>query len=258
KPRVDGNDLILEASAKKARTNRDVVLHINDKTAPSKDRVNFSTAVDEGSEYLMVRFRPNLEIRNPQSEIRNRLWVFLFEASGARDPLLGRAQIEVIRNFLAHVEPSDKFMVAAANTRVRWHQAKPQAATPENIQSAIAFLDKTHLIGALDLANALDVALRAGSVSDGQAETYLIHVGSGIPAMGERRDDALVKRLTSGVASAPRDGAPRDDREARGERETQARYVGVGVGRRWNRSFMKAAAEKTGGHFTQINPDEPI
>src|SRR6185369_13626125 len=34
--------------------------------------------------------------------------------------------------------------------------------------------------------------------------------------------------------------------------------VGVGVGRRWGRSFMKAAAERSGGYFTQINPDESI
>jgi hypothetical protein len=34
--------------------------------------------------------------------------------------------------------------------------------------------------------------------------------------------------------------------------------VGVGVGKRWARSLMKAAAEQTGGHFTQISPDESI
>jgi Tfp pilus assembly protein PilF len=53
--------------------------------------------------------------------------------------------------------------------------------------------------------------------------------------MGERRDDVLAKRLPEGV-----------------------RYVGVGVGRRWNRNLMKMAAERTGGYFTQINPDEPV
>src|SRR5262249_44021099 len=37
-----------------------------------------------------------------------------------------------------------------------------------------------------------------------------------------------------------------------------AQYVGVGVGRRWNRALMKLAAERTGGLFTQINPDEPV
>jgi Tfp pilus assembly protein PilF len=53
--------------------------------------------------------------------------------------------------------------------------------------------------------------------------------------MGEQRADLLAKRIPDGV-----------------------RYVGVGVGRRWGRDFMKQAAERTGGYFTQINPDEPI
>ena len=36
------------------------------------------------------------------------------------------------------------------------------------------------------------------------------------------------------------------------------RYVGVGIGKRWARDFMKTAAERSGGYFTQINPDEPV
>ena len=35
-------------------------------------------------------------------------------------------------------------------------------------------------------------------------------------------------------------------------------YVGVGVGKRWKRTLMKTAAARTGGYFTQINPDEQI
>src|SRR5262249_10285907 len=66
-------------------------------------------------------------------------------------------------------------------------------------------------------------------------DPYLVHVGSGIAAMGEQRTDALVKRIPEGV-----------------------HYVGIGVGRRWNRAFMKAAAEKTGGYLTQVNPDESV
>src|SRR5436190_7629843 len=110
--------------------------------------------------------------------------------------------------------------------------ARPQAATDENIKTAVEFLKSAHLIGALDLSSALKEVIRAGSVSDGNGPTYLVHVGSGVPAMGEKRDEALVKAIPEGTV-----------------------YVGVGVGRRWNRSFMKAAAEATGGHFTQINPD---
>ncbi len=53
--------------------------------------------------------------------------------------------------------------------------------------------------------------------------------------MGERRHDVLAAKLPKG-----------------------ARYVGIGVGRRWNRALMKVAAERTAGLFAQINPDEPV
>src|SRR5262249_6954140 len=64
---------------------------------------------------------------------------------------------------------------------------------------------------------------------------HLVHVGGGIASLGEQRTDKLVARVPQGT-----------------------KYVGVAVGRRFSPAFMKTAAEKTGGYFTQINPDEPI
>src|SRR5262245_36421046 len=230
KPRKDGGDLLLQASAKNAPTDKDVTLSFTEKQADDAPR--FYTSVHEGAQYLMLRYRPKLELPTPNPERGNRFWVFLFDASADRDPLLGRAQIEVIRNYLTHVEPSDQFLVATANTRVRFASAQPQEASASNVKAAVEFLDNAHLIGALDLANAFGEIRKA--LGDKRA-TYLIHVGTGSAAMGEQGTDTLLKALPEGT-----------------------RYVGVGVGRRWNRAFMKAAAEKTGGHFTQINPDEPI
>src|SRR5439155_14144784 len=227
----DGADLLLQASTKDARTDKDVLLSLTEKQADDTPR--FATAVHDGAQYLMLRHRPKLQLPTPNSELPTRLWVFLFDASGDRDPLLGRAQIEVIRNLLTHVEPNDQFLVATANTRVKYASAKPQAATAENIKAAVEFLDNAHLIGALDLGNAFAEITKA--LPPNRPQTHLIHVGTGLAAMGEQHSDALVKALPA-----------------------ETRYVGVGVGRRWNRAFMKAAAEKTGGHFTQINPDEPI
>ncbi len=63
----------------------------------------------------------------------------------------------------------------------------------------------------------------------------LLHVGSGIATIGLRDDAALAKLIP-----------------------LNARYVGVGVGKQWGRAFMKQAADRTGGYFTQINPDEAI
>src|SRR5262249_12702755 len=86
--------------------------------------------------------------------------------------------------------------------------------------------------GALDLGTALN---EIKPLLTSAKSPYLLHVGSGTPAMGTRATAELLKRLPKGT-----------------------RYVGVGVGKRWNRAFMQIAAEKTGGYITQVNPDESI
>jgi ferric-dicitrate binding protein FerR (iron transport regulator)/tetratricopeptide (TPR) repeat protein len=226
--RKDEGDLFLDARERNARLDRDLALELLDPRAPRNEMVRFSSAEHEGSRYLMVRYRPELP---GQVQRQRRDWVFLFESSADRDPLLARAQIEVMRALLANAENDDTFAVLTAGTRVRMLTAL-QAVTPNNVQAALDELAKVHLIGALDLGQALDAA---GALCKAAKEPYLVHLGSGIAAMGERREDLLARRIPDGT-----------------------RYVGVAVGKRWSRGFMKQAAERSGGHFTQINPDEPI
>jgi hypothetical protein len=226
-----GADLVLTGELRDAPLDRDVVLELADGTKDNADAesVLFSKAEQDGARYLMVRFR--LGLRGEKVRQR-RDWVFLVETSGDRDPLLARTQIEVVRSLLHNAEPDDTFAVLTAGTRTRALDSKARPVTPVNVEAAVRFLEKAHLIGALDLGRALNEVkpyLTAGKAP------YLVHLGTGIAAMGERRQDVLVKRLPEGV-----------------------RYVGVGVGRRWNRALMRAAAERTAGYFTQVNPDEPL
>jgi ferric-dicitrate binding protein FerR (iron transport regulator)/tetratricopeptide (TPR) repeat protein len=231
KTTIDGNDLVLGAAEKNTAVNRDVVLHLTAPAPATTEVARFSAAEAGGSRYLMLRYRPALEARSDKPA-EPRTWVFLFESSGDRDPLLARTQIEVIRALLGNAEHSDTFAILAAGTNVRAFAPEVKAVTEENVRAGLDYLDRTHLIGALDLGQALG---EAGPFLKGAKNPYLVHVGSGVAAMGERRDDVLARRVPEGT-----------------------HYVGVGVGRRWNRAFMKAAAERSGGYFTQINPDEPV
>ena len=209
-----------------------MVLTLIDVGVASEDESGALLVVRAGRGEVPDAALPAAPGRTGRRARERRNWVFLFESSGDRDPLLARTQIEIIRGLLANAEPDDTFAVLAAGTRVRPFAEKPLPVTPENVQAALSFLEGSHLIGALDLGKALAEAepfLKAGK------NPHLVHVGSGVAAMGERRDDVLAKRLPEG-----------------------ARYVGVGVGRRWNRNLMKIAAERSGGYFTQINPDEPV
>jgi tetratricopeptide (TPR) repeat protein len=228
------NDLILDARASDVKLDRDLTLKLfeRERTAEAKGVARWSSADHEIQHYLMLRYRPTLPIEKQKPKIKNHHWVFLFESSGDRDPLLARVQIDVIRTLLANAEHDDTFAIVTAGSRSQLFKDRPQAATAENVEATVKFLERTHLIGGLDLGRGFSAAadlLKAGK------NAYLVHVGSALPTLGERREQQLLDRL------------PED-----------ACYVGVGVGKRWNRALMKQAAERSGGMFTQINPDEPV
>jgi predicted Zn-dependent protease len=228
KERKDGDDLLLEASAKDARPDRDVVLRWQ---APGgqAEEARFAGAELEGKKYLMLRYRPHLE---GAAAAPRRDWVVLVETSADRDPLLARTQVELVRALLHAAGSDDTFRIVTASTRTRQLSAKPITNEPGAVDEALAELEKAHLVGALDLGKALaDVK----PLLEGVKAPWLLHMGSGIAAMGENRTKELLAHFPNG-----------------------ARYVGVGVGRRWDRSFMRAAAERTGGYFSQVNPDEPV
>jgi tetratricopeptide (TPR) repeat protein len=237
KERRDGADLVLDTEAQAIKPDRDVTLELYDRgeSGSAKGTACFGVGMQKDAKgrpeakYLMVRYRPQLS-SPPRRERRD--WVFLIEMSGDRDSLVARAQIEVFRNLLTNAEHHDTFSVLTAGSRVRAFTSAPQPATEENVQKAVRFLEQSHLIGALDLGKGLKEA--AGRVKDA-ANPFLVHIGSGLPVLGERRQHVLAQSIPG-----------------------QVRYIGVGVGKRWGLSFMRAAAGRTGGHYTQINPDEPI
>jgi hypothetical protein len=234
----EGRDLVLRAAAEQIRPDRSLVVRMWDPDATERDQprsiaaspdARFATVRHEGHRYLSLScpFRPELPPRP-----RRRDWAFLFEASADRDPVLARTQIEIIKTLLENAEHEDTFVLLAAGTRVHAFADQPLPATPRNVKRAVRFLEATHLVGALDLENALRVA--AASL-DGAENPWLVQLGSGYPRLGEKSTDTLTALV-----------------------DQRTRYVGVAVGNRWNRQWMQAAASRSAGHVTQINPDEAV
>ncbi|WP_020470764.1 VIT domain-containing protein [Zavarzinella formosa] len=247
-----GKDILLTDKAANIRIDRDVVLEMADHQEAAKQpgTTQWSQFTQDGQRYMMLRYKPDL----PQAQRRERRdWVFLFESSGARDPLVARTQVEVIRTLLNHAEHEDTFTILTVGTRVRAFTPPPGLpqgenephnyyfrnpygslvpATGENAAKAIQWLEQAHLIGALNLEEAFT---QAGRYLKDARNPHIVHVGGGIASYGEQRPEPLMKLLPAG-----------------------SRYVGVAVGKRFSTTLMKTAAEKTGGVFTQINPDEPV
>jgi hypothetical protein len=224
---TDGKDLILEGEESDSRMDRDLVVELKNQ-GTADEHTAWTTVEHEDYRYLMLRHRSRLptEAHRPR-----RNWIVLFESSGDRDPLLARTQIEVIRTLLDNAEHSDTFSIVAANTKATIFEEQSVPCSAVNIANAMEFLERTHLIGALNLEQALQKS--AEFIADGNVKNMLIHTGAALPMLGEHRQSELLKQMPKNTA-----------------------YVGVGVGKRWSQQFMKQAAGKTGGYFTQINPDE--
>jgi hypothetical protein len=228
---TSNGDLFLDAARKNVQMDRDVVLELSagKSLRPQQEAARFSSAELDGDRYLMFRYRPVLTGKaGPQ----RRDWVVLFDSSGGRTPLLARTQIEILRALLANAGPGDTFAVIAASTRARSLNPRLRPVTPKNVRAVLARLGQTHLLGALDLGQALAAArpfLKAAK------DPWLVHVGSGAVGMGERRADVLARGIPHGV-----------------------RYVGIGVGQRRSHSLMRVLAERSDGYTTRINPNEPI
>lgn len=232
--RRQNGDLVLSDRRQGVKVDQDVALELSNPSEPTasvagaSERIRLGKAQHEKNTYLMLRYRPDLPGR---LEPVRRDFLFLFESSADRDPLLARTQIEIIRALLSQANHGDTFNIVTAGTLARFWSREQKPVTVENVQAALAWLEGTHLIGALDLGE----ALRVGIDSLRQTENpHLVHLGSGLTGMGEVQDQ-LLQMIPDKV-----------------------HYVGIGVGKRWGRGWMKQAAEKTGGHFTQINPDESI
>ena len=148
-----------------------------------------------------------------------------------RAPVLARAESTVRAPRCA--EAGDTFAVLTAGTRLRaYGSSRALTVTPDNVRTAIDFLERAHLVGALHLSRALEEAepyVRAG------ANAHLVHVGSGRAGMGEREATKLAALIPS-----------------------SARYIGIAVGRQWSRTFMQAAAARTGGMVATVAPGDPI
>ncbi|HUG93505.1 MAG TPA: VIT domain-containing protein [Planctomycetaceae bacterium] len=221
-----------------------------ERRAGASGSVRVSSFVQDGQRYLMLRMQPDLPV---ELERPRRHWTILFEATGDRDPLLARVQIDAAETILDHAEHDDTFGLVVAGTTAQVFADEPLPCAPENIADAVAFLEQTHLIGALNLEAALEAC--APLVAAGE-NPHLIHMGAGVPILGSRRTDELARRVAALCkAQSTKHKAPPTDPPVLTPAPT---YVGVPVGHRWSREFMESAARLTGGLVWPINPDEDV
>lgn len=218
--KTDGDDLILSSDKQNDSMQRDVVLEF---ATPASTAPRVSTFEHEGARYLGLRWTPDLPAAPPPAA---RHWLFLVETTADRDRLLAQTQREVLRGLLSQISADDSFEIVTASTRTTALVPK-QPVTAANRDAALKKLEEQPNLGALDLGNAF------AKLKSTAAGTHIVHLGSATPILGETDHSKLLAQLPKGCV-----------------------YASIGIGKRWNLAFARAAAAQTGGWFTRINPDE--
>jgi autotransporter-associated beta strand protein len=220
KAQQEGTDLLLSTDKTSDRMQRDVVLEI---ATPPSTSPRMSSFDHEGARYLALRWTPDLPAAPPPTA---RHWLFLVETSADRDRILAQTQREVLRGILDQASADDSFEIVTASTRTTALVPK-QAVTAANRDTALKKLEDEPHLGALDLGKAF------ATLKTAAAGTLIVHLGSATPILGETDNAKLLAQLPKGCV-----------------------YASIGIGKRWNLAFARAAAAQTGGWFTRINPDE--
>ena len=242
--RDEQGDLVIDGRDEYAALDRDLIVEISEPEgasprlsaanrgltpAGSVDAATWSLCEQDGFRYVMLRLRPELKANVERSQ---RQWIFLIENSADRNDILAETQQQIAKVLLENAEHSDTFSIIRAGTQAESFRRKPVECSLENVAAAQQFLKEVAPIGALDLEQALRAVPKQVR---GKRDVWIVHLGTGIPVLGERDNNTLLRLLP-----------------------THARYVGVAVGKRWSKSFMETAANHSGGHVTQINPDEAV
>jgi hypothetical protein len=227
KTEIDGDDLIVRFDAEKTKPDHDFLLHLIPATEVPETRV--ATCEKDGKHFLFARIQPKLK---GEMHGQARQWYVLNDISASRSKIESAAQRYILGRLIEEADDDDTIFLIDLNTR-----AIPVSSEPVSVHSPQAKLLVKHVaenIGACNIEAGIAEVKR--QIAAHQATNpQIVLLGDGVATDGERDIAKLPDSFSQHVP-----------------------FIGIGVGKSVDSLFMQAAADKTGGFFTTINPDEDI
>ena len=225
---LEDGDLLLKFAAADRKPDQDILLRLN----PARDTptLRFASHQQGGETFAMARVTPTLA---GQPEPKPRQWFFLNDISASRARIDLQAQTHILRRFLAEADDEDEMALFQLNTRMRAMGDLVPIRSPEAAAQVEAASEAMPL-GATDLAEALS-ELQSVVERANAPNPVIVYLGDGIATDGERDVARLLARLRTDVP-----------------------FVGIGVGKKVDRRFLRAAADHSGGVHVTMNANENL
>lgn len=225
---TDGDDLVLKYNAEKTSPDQDLLLHLIPSKSPAATRV--ATCEKEGHQFAFARFAPEIP---GKVEPQPRQWIVVNDVSASRSKIDTQAQQYILQRLIEEADDEDTLFLINLNTRA---ESVSKAFTAIRSDETRNLLHETSAprLGATNLVAGMKAAAEVIKQHK-VANPHILYLGDGVATDG------------STEAFEPIRAVPRG-----------ATFVGIGVGKKVDSLFLQESADRTGGTFTTINPDEDI
>ena len=186
--------------------------------------------------YFLLTAAPKVEIA--EAEVAAKSILFVIDTSGSMQGDKIRQAQAALRYCVNSLKPKDSFGIITFATEPTSFRDTLIPATKDNVQAAVAFIDKIEARGGTAINDAVLLALK--TLEGAKGLPMVVFLTDGLPTIGETSVDAILKNV---------DGANTDDK---------ARVFAFGVGHDVNTKLLGQLAEGNGGASDYVAPKEDI
>ncbi len=227
----DGKLVTMRRSGYTPRADFQLEAKLSKKDRPALTVARFATK-GKGADYVMARFRPDLDwskVAEPKGEL-----VVVVDTSAGGDEASQQLKVATAEAVLRALSAQDRFALMSLDVKATvLHPAKGLAEAKDGqIADALERLAEHSTGGATDLASSFDAAL---SRVHGAEQPAVVYVGDGIATSGELTGEQLVERLRRALSTS------------------RARLFTVAVGANADQALLGELARAGGGQSFRVD-----
>ncbi len=168
-PQTNVAEITLDPSEDKGG-NRDFVMEYN--LSGDKIKSGLMLYEHEDENFFLLMVQPPKQIMN--NEIPPREYIFIVDVSGSMNGFPLDVSKKVMRNLVVNLRPEDKFNVMVFAGTSGWMSDTSVAATLENVEKAVYFIDNQRGAGGTNLLSALKKALAFPRMDESLSRSFVI------------------------------------------------------------------------------------
>ena len=228
--KVEGDDLLLSYAAQDIKPDQDLLLKLLPK-GKSEQLAETAMLARDGMNFLHARIRPELagEVGSDPRE-----WFVINDMSASRSAADVAVQAHIIGRLLAEADDEDRIAIANLNTDTQKLTAGLVSLRSDEAAAAVATIREGRRIGGTNLEDGI-ATVQAWIKESGAKNPHIVYIGDGLATDGKKTAAELALMLDGEVP-----------------------FIGIAVGKKADLSFLRTAANATGGAAFLMNPDEDL